>query len=66
MSVIRHITMERLQEENDRDIGGGINAYLAPRENLNAISEDASLLSSSYVGSIPSPGMKPGANRLLV
>ena len=74
LSVIRHIKMERLQEENDRDFGGGIGAYLAPshlddnpraRDNLNAISEDASVNSeskmTSYVGSASSPGIKPGA-----
>ena len=55
LAVIRHIRMERLQEENDRDYNGG--GYHAPpagqdhdRSNalnsLNAISEDASILSS--------------------
>ena len=55
LAVIRHIRMERLQEENDRDFnGGGYNAPPLGQDNersnalnsLNAISEDASIISS--------------------
>ena len=51
--MLSHIRMERLQEENDRDFNGG--GFQAPGQDnerinalnsLNAISEDASILSS--------------------
>ena len=54
LAVIRHIRMERLQEENERDFNGGgyhpggqlDNDRTNALHSLNAISEDASILSS--------------------
>ena len=66
LSVIRHIRMERLQEENQRDMETDAGYPMAPNSlgspiRLNSISEDASIQSGSKLSHYQGQQQRSGA-----